>query len=76
MPNLDTSTYIWISSLVIAVALWMVFVSPRLLPMLARTIHQTEDDESGRITPIDKVTLYIASILMFFVAFIMAIMFY
>ena len=76
MPNLETSTYIWLISQTVAVALWMVFVSPRLVPMLRRTIHQTEDDEVGRITIIDKVSLYIASILMFFVAFIMMIMFY
>ena len=76
MPNLEISTYIWLFSLATGVALWMVFVSPRLLPMLARTIHQTAEDEAGRITIIDKVSLYIASILMFFVAFIMLIMFY
>ena len=76
MPNLEISTYIWLFSLATGVALWMVFVSPRLLPMLARTIHQTAEDQAGRITVIDKVSLYIASILMFFVAFIMLIMFY
>jgi TRAP-type C4-dicarboxylate transport system permease small subunit len=76
MPNLETSTYIWLFSLAGAVALWMVFVSPRLLPMLSRTIHQTHEDEAGRITIIDKISIYMASILMFFVAFIMTIMFY
>ena len=76
MPTLELSTYIWIISQMVAVALWMVFVSPRLVPMLRRTIHQTADDEVGRITIIDKVSLYIASILMFFVAFIMMAMFY
>jgi TRAP-type C4-dicarboxylate transport system permease small subunit len=54
----------------------MIFIAPRLLPMLEMTIHQTSDDEIRKITIIDKITLYMSSVLMFVVAFIMFIMFY
>lgn len=76
MPDLPSSTYVWIAGLSAAAALWMIFVSPRLVPKLAQSIHHKEGDEVGRQTIIDKITLYVASILMFFVAFITAIMFY
>ena len=71
-----TSTYLWIGGLTLAALLWFIFISPKLVPMLARTIHQKEGDEGNRITFIDRCTLYMASILMFVVAFIVAIMFY
>ncbi|NQW01522.1 MAG: TRAP transporter small permease [Rhodospirillales bacterium] len=76
MPQLETSTLIWISCLVTGAVLWMIFIAPRLLPMLEMTIHQTADDEIRKITIVDKITLYMSSILMFVVAFIMFIMFY
>lgn len=76
MPQLETSTLIWIGSLVTGAVLWLIFISPRLIPMLEMTIHQTADDEVRKITIVDKITLYMSSILMFVVAFIMLIMFY
>jgi len=76
MPQLETSTLIWIGCLVTGAVAWMVFVSPRMIPMLSRTIHQTAADGDQRLTIIDKITLYMASILMFVVAVIMLIMFY
>ena len=76
MPQLETSTLIWIGALSSTAIAWMIFISPRLIPMLSRTIHQTTADEVRRLTIIDKITLYMSSILMFVVAFIMVIMFY
>jgi len=51
-------------------------IAPRLVPMLEMTIHQTAGDDIRKSTFIDKITLYMASILMFLVAVIMLIMFY
>jgi TRAP-type C4-dicarboxylate transport system permease small subunit len=76
MPQLETSTLIWIGALSSGAVLWMIFISPRLIPMLSRTIHQTAEDEAQKISIIDKITLYMSSILMFVVAVIMASMFY
>ncbi|WP_135079416.1 TRAP transporter small permease [Terasakiella sp. SH-1] len=75
MPQLETSTLIWIGGLSLAAILWMIFVSPRLVPMLAKGIHHSSDDEEPELSIIDKITLYMSSILMFKVAFIVAIMF-
>ncbi len=76
MPPLDAAGYAWVIGLTLAATLWMVFVSPYLVPRLAMRMHQRESDEATRLTFIDKITLYMASILMFTVAFIVAIMFY
>jgi TRAP-type mannitol/chloroaromatic compound transport system permease small subunit len=76
MPQLETSTLIWIGCLTSGTVLWMIFVAPRLVPMLEMNIHQTADDEPRRITIIDKITLYMSSMLMFVVFIIMMIMFY
>lgn len=76
MPQLETSTIIWLVSLISGAVLWMIFVSPHLIPMLSRTIHQTATDGDQKITIVDKITLYMSSILMFIVFFIMSIMFY
>ena len=76
MPQLETSTMIWITSLTVTVIAWLIFVSPKLVPMLSRTIHQTAEDVPRKLTIIDKITLYMSSVLMFIVAFIMAFMFY
>lgn len=76
MPQLETSTIIWITCLTSGAILWLIFISPRLLPMLARTIHQTAADESRKLSIVDKITLYMSSILMFVVAVIMTAMFY
>jgi TRAP-type C4-dicarboxylate transport system permease small subunit len=76
MPELETSTIIWISCLSVGAVAWMIFIAPRLVPMLAMTIHQTADDEVRKISIIDRITLYMASMLMFVVALIMTFMFY
>lgn len=76
MPDLETSTIIWIIGLTLGTGLYLLFVSPRLIPMLSRTIHQTSEDEIRKITIVDTITLYMASVLMFVVALIMLIMFY
>lgn len=76
MVQLETSTIIWISCLTTGAVLWLIFISPRLIPMLEMTIHQKAGDTRQRLTIIDKITLYMSSILMFVVAFIMMAMFY
>lgn len=76
MPDLETSTITWIIGLTLVTTLYLIFISPKLIPMLSRTIHQTAEDGHQKITIIDKITLYMASVLMFVVAFIMLIMFY
>lgn len=75
MPELTTSGQIWVGGLGIGVILWLIFVAPKLVPMLKRTLHG-HGDEDQRFSFVDIVTLYMSSVLMFFVAFIMAIMFY
>lgn len=67
---------IWVVTLSVAAILWFVFVAPKLVPALARTIHQKADDPGFSLTIVDRITLYMASILMFVVAFIVAIMFF
>ena len=71
MPSLDPSGYIWVASLCGLTLLWMLFIAPKFVPMLSRRLH---DAESPPLTPIDHVTLRIASLLMFVVAIIMGIM--
>jgi TRAP-type C4-dicarboxylate transport system permease small subunit len=75
MPDLQTSTLIWLAGIALAAIVWMIFVSPRLVPKLAQGIHQVDEGEL-KVSIIDRMTLYLASILMFFVAFIVAIMFF
>lgn len=75
MPHLETSTQIWIACLVASAIAWFCVISPRLVPMLARGIHHKVGDEEPRLSVIDKITLYMSSILMFVVAFIVLIMF-
>lgn len=69
-------TWLWIGALGLLVALWFVFVSPRLVTRLARTLHHDHDQNPPPVTFVDKIALYIASLLMFAVAVIVAIMFY
>ena len=71
MPSLDPSGYIWVASLCGLTLLWMLFIAPKFVPMLSRRLH---DAEGPPLTPIDHVTLRIASLLMFVVAIIMGIM--
>ncbi len=73
MPTLSFSGYLWIASLGAFTFLWMLFVAPKLVPILTRGLHGAS---SSRLTIIDHITLRISSLLMFFVALIMGIMLY
>ena len=75
MPELTTSGQIWVGGIAAGLVLWFIFVAPRLVPMLKKTLHGHGDDDR-RFSFVDIATLYMASVLMFFVAFIMLIMFY
>lgn len=75
MPELTTSGLIWVGAIAVCLILWFLFAAPRLVPMLKKTLHGQGDDDQ-RFSFVDIVTLYMASVLMFFVAFIMLIMFY
>jgi TRAP-type C4-dicarboxylate transport system permease small subunit len=74
--NFTTASILWIVALTLGAGLWFIFIAPKLVPALARTIHQTAGALTGPLTLVDRITLYMASILMFVVAFIVAIMFF
>ena len=76
MPPLDASGMAWVVGLTVGAVLWMIFISPRLIPRLAARLHERKGDEVTRLTLVDKVTLYISSIAMFITGFILLIMFY
>jgi len=73
MPSLSPSGYSWIAALGALTLLWMVFIAPKLVPILMRGLHGAS---SPPLTIIDHITLRLASLLMFFVAIIMGIMLY
>ena len=73
MPTLDTAGYLWVASICGFVLLWMLFIAPRIVPILSRGLHGAQ---SPTLTFIDHITLRISSLLMFFVAIITAIMLY
>lgn len=73
MPTLDPSGYLWVASLSAFTLIWMLFVAPKIVPILERRLH---DAESPPLTVVDHITLRISSLLMFFVAIITAIMLY
>ena len=73
MPTLDPSGYLWVASLSAFTLIWMLFVAPKIVPILERRLHDTE---SPRLTVVDHITLRISSLLMFFVAISTAIMLY
>lgn len=75
MPDLGTSTLIWIGSLSLASLLWFIFISPYLVPLLTKGLHLDDEGSDQKLSIIDKITLYMATILMFFIAFIVGIMF-
>jgi TRAP-type C4-dicarboxylate transport system permease small subunit len=74
MPSLETSTIIILAALGLAVAVFMIFASPKLVPRLAQGLHHS--DEEIRLSVVDRISLYISSVVMFFVAIIVACMVY
>lgn len=52
---------------------WMIFVAPKLVPILTRGIHL---QNTTHLTFVDHITLRVSSLLMFVVSIIMAIMLY
>ena len=73
MPTLDPTGYLWVASLSGFTLIWMLFVAPKIVPILERRLH---DVESPPLTVVDHITLRISSLLMFVVAIITAIMLY
>ena len=74
MPSLSNSALWTLGALALGVALFMVFVAPRLAPMMAtKMLHQGQE---LRLTLMDRLSLYISSLAMFLTGFMVAIMFY
>ena len=74
MPTLETSSIITVSALAAAVLAFMLFASPKLIPRLTERLHQ--EGELQQLNFIDRITLYISSVVMFIVALIVAFMIY
>lgn len=74
MPPLTPKDYMIIAALTVGVILFMVFVSPRLIHGMATKM--SHDPEADQLSVFDRISLYIASVTMFLIAVIVAIMFF
>ncbi|NRG19496.1 TRAP transporter small permease [Rhizobiales bacterium] len=71
MPTLTPSGYAWVAAIGAGLLLWMIFLAPRLMPVLTRSLH---GQAPPPLTVVDRITLAVSSVLMFFVAVITTIM--
>lgn len=72
MPPLTTQAVLIIAAIVLAVILFMIFISPRLIHSLAT--QMSHDPDADKLTVIDRFSLYITSVAIFLTAIIVAIM--